>query len=292
MKYRRPDLLAKVEEFDEKIYRRAYYDERALEKRIFDITVFQKKKPSKEILDQHQQAKENLEKIGNTYYELKDASDREEFTDLDKELYDAVHDTNYDAVKKALDKGADPSGSVIKDSLLSSLVEDNHVPEGERIIRLLIERGSDPNSHGEYDHPLYYAAKNLKMISDEKEEYNYTDEDGESYMRTIDLLCQHTSPENIKRINTENPGLLPESCLSKAATARVEPAMKALESQTNKSYRAPPGTYDVPPGFSESVGEYAFGIKTPRPTAGKRKQKRKTNKRRKTTKRRKTLKKF
>ena len=292
MKYRRPDLRVKLKEFS-KIYDRAVYDKIALEKRIFDITVFQKIKPSKEILDQHEHAKEKLKELGKKYHELEDASEREEFTDLDKELYDAVHDTNYDAVKKALDKGADPNGSAIKDSLLTSLVEDRHFPEGERILRLLIERGSDPNSHEEKnDLPLYDAARNLKMISDEKEEYNYTDEQGESYMRTIDLLCQHTSPENIKRINTEYPGLLPESCLAKASSARVEPAMKALERQTNKSYRAPPGTYDVPPGFSESVGEYAFGIKTPRPTAGKRKQKRKTNKRRKTTKRRKTLKKF
>jgi len=293
MKYRRPDLRAKLQEFG-KIYDRAYYDEIALKKRISDNNLYHRIKPSKEILDQHQEAKENLKKIGQKYNELKDASDREEFTELDKELYHAVDDMDYDAVKKALDKGADPNGSPIKDSPLENIAEDAHFPKGERIIRLLIERGSDPDSHSEEyitSHPVLYAASTLKMITEDKEGYNYTDEEGQSYMRIIDLLCEHTSPENIKRINTEKPGILPESCLAKASSARVEPAMKALEAHTNKSYRAPPGTYDVPPGFSESVGEYAYGVKTPRPTAGKRKHKKKTNKRRKNTKRRRTLKK-
>jgi hypothetical protein len=214
---------------------------------------------------------------------------------LDRELDAAVYHKDYDAVKKALDKGANPNRPEEYTSFLALVVQDpGPHKETERIVRLLIERGADPNNNSDNPSalPLFKAAITLKRKTEDKEGYNYTDEEGETYMRVIDTLCELTTPENIELLNIYYPGLLPESCLAKASSARVEPAMKALERQTNKSYGAPPGTYDVPPGFSESVGEYAFGIKTPRPTgAGKRKQKRKTNKRRKNTKRRRTLKK-
>lgn len=68
---------------------------------------------------------------------------------------------------------------------------------------------------------------------------------------------------------------------------RMDPAMKAMEEQTNKTYGAPPGTYTVPPEVVKNVNDYLFT----KPGAGRSRPKRKTNKRRKTIKRRRTMKK-
>jgi hypothetical protein len=210
---------------------------------------------------------------------------------MDPPLLEAIKGRNVQGVKQALASGANPNEEYEGYTPLTYISEDLGGPNGVEIIRVLLKAGADANVKSSGETPLYFAADALRNFYNDREEYNNPVEYEKSYLEAIDLLCPATSPENIQEVNKKYPGILPESCLSSSTTARVEPAMKALERQTNKSYGAPPGTYDVPPGFSESVGEYAFGIKTPRPTAGKRKHKKKTNKRRKTLKRRRTLKK-
>jgi len=211
---------------------------------------------------------------------------------MDPALEKAIIFKDFEGVKTALRNGANPNEGEGSLALIADqLITDDNL----KMLRLLLEGGADPNikAYGVLS-PLEVAAESIGITHQYKEKL--TDEEFTKYLKinneAIAILCPLTHPDIIQEVNKKYPGILPESCLSSSTTARVEPAMKALESHTNKSYRAPPGTYDVPPGFSESVGEYAFDIKTPRPTAGKRKNKKKTNKRRKTTKRRKTLKKF
>lgn len=212
---------------------------------------------------------------------------------MEAALLEATKRRNVQGVKQALASGANPNEEYDGYTPLTYISEDLGGPSGVEIIRLLLKAGADANVKSSGESPLEFAAQALRNFYNDREEYIDPVEYEKSYLEAIDLLCPLTDPANIQEVNKKYPGILPASCLSKSTTARVEPAMKALEAQTNRTYRAPPGTYDVPPGFSESVGEYAFGIKTPRPTgAGKRKNKKNTNKRRKTTKRRKTLKKY
>ena len=211
--------------------------------------------------------------------------------DLDPALKKAILINDFEGVKTAIRNGANPNqgqyGSL--DFIADEFYEDGRL----EMLRLLLKFGADPNFKVYGVSPLETAARSIGITNEYRE--NLGEEDFTKYLKrdneAIAILCPLTHPDIIQEVNKKYPGVLPESCLSSSTTARLEPAMKSLEAHTNKSYGSPPGTYDVPPGFSESVGEYAFGIKTPRPTAGKRKQKRKTNKRRKTTKRRKTLKK-
>ena len=210
--------------------------------------------------------------------------------DPNRALSKAISIKDLEGVKTALRNGANPNeGYGSLDSIADQLITDDNL----EILRLLLKGGADPNIKVYGRSTLETAAESIGITHQYKEKL--TEEEFTKYLKinneAIAILCPLTHPEIIQEVNKKYPGILPESCLSSSTTARVEPAMKALERQTNKSYGAPPGTYDVPPGFSESVGEYAFGIKTPRPTAGKRKHKKKTNKRRKNTKRRRTLKK-
>ena len=210
---------------------------------------------------------------------------------VDANLVAGVREANVQRVKNALNAGANPNTEFNSYTVLCYSIEDLLDSKGVRIIDLLLKAGADPNLKTFDTSPLEFAVQPLyKFYRDNPDRYVNPVEYEKSHKEVLEFLCPVTDVEIIKEVNEKYPELV-ESCLSKSATARVEPAMKALEAQTNKSYRAPPGTYDVPPGFSESVGDYAFGIKTPRPSAGKRKNKKKTNKRRKTTKRRRTLKK-
>jgi len=212
---------------------------------------------------------------------------------MDSALQEAIRKDNLEGLKTALRNGANPNQGDKMYTPLTMIAEDPRPENRPEMLRLLLKAGADANLKDDFTIPLEYAVDGLRQVVMYKE--SYTEEQYKTYVKEcndiIEILCPATDPANIEKVNKKYPGLLPESCLFKVASERVEPAMKALEAHTNKSYRAPPGTYDVPPGFSESVGEYAYGVKTPRPAAGKRKNKRKTNKRRNTLKRRRTLKK-
>lgn len=79
------------------------------------------------------------------------------FNDVGEQFYDACYRNDYNEVKRLLDSGISPNETnAQEDPVLYAALDDDHT----EILKLLIERGADPNleSHFRHHPPLVAVA--------------------------------------------------------------------------------------------------------------------------------------
>jgi hypothetical protein len=155
---------------------------------------------------------------------------------------------NLEMLRILIEKGGDVNIRDIKGQTPLFNVRDTNEPDDQKIIDLLLSSGADPMARDNNgDTVLGYKAKNAKLMKH-----------GRAHLALVCTSPILSPPHIIAEVDEKYPGALSSKCRAKAAefnSQRVEPSMRRLEAQTGKN---------VPAGISEKIGEYAYGMKTPR----------------------------